>query len=449
MSDWEEERYKILGKTSENLKKLILKYGGKIVEKEHTLLVCSKEDLKMDKEFYLQFIHGITKIYDKIKFEKYLEEFDVLDQNPTKDDYIVNDLWGIQYDSDFPCYYERRYTRKMDCIVYEKNIDSYIIDVIPFDVLLQIFSFFDLETYLSTRLLCKKLANYDNEYWKYLCSTTIKQNPWMPQVSIEKMNVKKQHWFQYYRESIHPLLIDKKILINYLKFYQIDEKKVKLEDIFKCGIFMDSRRCKSDVNIGKSKIGGLPHLSKNMKWPLHSNFVAQINLEDLTPFLSFQDLPLPRKGILYFFEDFQKGSVLFYDEDISNLLITDAPEWFKNNLIYPIQDLIFYEAISKISEDKLKKILPFVVTNAVNLPAEYERDYPSYHCLFGNLDIQDEETLTEEDLVLLHLNHPKINDNKYQNIRYLIYSLNIKDKNVLKDPKKWKVEVSKQTCWTL
>ncbi|MCA0457100.1 MAG: DUF1963 domain-containing protein [Chloroflexi bacterium] len=67
----------------------------------------------------------------------------------------------------------------------------------------------------------------------------------------------------------------------------------------------------ADLPLGSSRIGGLPDLPPNMKWPMRNGrpceFIAQINLSDAAPF-DVERL-LPQQGLLFFFFD-----GLFYED---------------------------------------------------------------------------------------------------------------------------------------
>jgi len=90
---------------------------------------------------------------------------------------------------------------------------------------------------------------------------------------------------------------------------------------------------KSKITLGGSKIGGFPHLPKNVKYPQEDNyfyeFIAQVNLAEL---IDNQIQELPKKGILYFFidDDFNVGNVnckiLYFETELNELEIKYPPE---------------------------------------------------------------------------------------------------------------------------
>lgn len=87
-----------------------------------------------------------------------------------------------------------------------------------------------------------------------------------------------------------------------------------------------------NIPVGNSKVGGIPDLPLNWKWPTWNEtpleFIAQVALSEVAPYDT--EHILPTSGILYFFFDidlyFNRWNeresfwkVLFYDGDISQL----------------------------------------------------------------------------------------------------------------------------------
>jgi len=95
----------------------------------------------------------------------------------------------------------------------------------------------------------------------------------------------------------------------------------------------------SFINIGASKLGGVPDLPPGAAWPelkgLPQSFIAQIRLDEVR--LYDTDKVLPQSGMLWFFYDAQQETygadpadrggwqVLFKDGDLSKLQRTSAP----------------------------------------------------------------------------------------------------------------------------
>lgn len=414
-------RFKILGKDTENLKKLIVEYGGEIVQESHNTLVCSKEDILEDYRFYLKNIKNVPYIIDKIKFEKYLQEFDVLDQNPKIEEYFVNDLFGIVFDSDFPLYKERVQTRKMNCTVKKKEKETQIIDKIPNEILLHIFRFLDLKDHLSTRLLCKELSYYDIEYWENHCIMTWIDNPWLPDIFFADMNVNKQHWFQFFREHMNPLLIDRKILENYLEDYK---NEVDIDDYSNCAVFIDTKESLKEVEIGKSKFGGKPHLPKDFEWPDQCSFLAQINLEDLSQFFSFQKTSLPQKGILYFFEKISFRTLCYYYNETNNLSIAEPPNSLGKDDLLQIYELKFYEAINIVFENNINPNIRVKDMKFQDLCSflKMKKKHVYFHSLLRELE-------DDFKIELFHINL-KVIDNRKNDFKVAHISYMISDKDV-------------------
>jgi uncharacterized protein YwqG len=86
---------------------------------------------------------------------------------------------------------------------------------------------------------------------------------------------------------------------------------------------------------GKSKLGGMPHISEEIPWPTYNDrplsFIGQINLNDI----SIQSLP--DHGILYFFYDMEEqpfgdeldemgSSKVIYQKNLDTISIRQYPE---------------------------------------------------------------------------------------------------------------------------
>ncbi len=79
----------------------------------------------------------------------------------------------------------------------------------------------------------------------------------------------------------------------------------------------------TEIGIGESKIGGYPDLPPHYDWPLATYtseflwFTAQIKIEEFKKW-DVENV-LPEKGILYFFNLYDCGQVLFYDGNYTQL----------------------------------------------------------------------------------------------------------------------------------
>lgn len=87
---------------------------------------------------------------------------------------------------------------------------------------------------------------------------------------------------------------------------------------------------KTGMQLGKTKLGGLPHLPTGTGWLRNENgepysFLAQINLSEIAPFDIQQQLP--SKGMLYFFFNLfnlEDGRVMYSETE--NLEIVEPPK---------------------------------------------------------------------------------------------------------------------------
>jgi uncharacterized protein YwqG len=107
------------------------------------------------------------------------------------------------------------------------------------------------------------------------------------------------------------------------------------------------------IKLGQSKIGGLPHLPKGVKWPEYNNyplsFLAQINLADINS--DFENV-LPLKGMLCFFiaashkmdwdKDFRtEYKVIFNQAPMDKFDFIDAPVSLTEKELFAEQPLFF------------------------------------------------------------------------------------------------------------
>jgi uncharacterized protein YwqG len=87
---------------------------------------------------------------------------------------------------------------------------------------------------------------------------------------------------------------------------------------------------KTGMQLGKTKLGGLPHLPQGMGWLRNENgapynFLAQVNLSEVAPFDVEQRLP--SKGMLYFFFNLfhlEDGRVIYSESE--ELEIVEPPK---------------------------------------------------------------------------------------------------------------------------
>ena len=114
--------------------------------------------------------------------------------------------------------------------------------------------------------------------------------------------------------------------------------------------------CTKEPSIGSSKLGGIPDLPPNLKWPVegdeHYLFIGQINLTELPHIIK----EAPKKGWLYFFLGLDEPAsdvaheVLYYDGDITDLAPQSPPKKQSVNPDYgntfPAASLEFSKAIT-------------------------------------------------------------------------------------------------------
>lgn len=138
--------------------------------------------------------------------------------------------------------------------------------------------------------------------------------------------------------------------------------------IQKNAVNISYRSAEGKIAVGKSKIGGKPHVSQNFVWPYFESkdydgivknrplaFLAQFNLAEVKPF--DKDNLLPDKGMLYFFyepmglgfgyspEERGSGRVI-YCEDISSLCEADFPSDLPQKLRLSERAISFSSALN-------------------------------------------------------------------------------------------------------
>src|SRR5437763_17178634 len=94
----------------------------------------------------------------------------------------------------------------------------------------------------------------------------------------------------------------------------------------------------NDVSIGASRVGGVPDVPPDFKWPerkeVPQSFIAQLNLEEVHPYDTHG--ALPSRGMLWFFYDAKQetygadpadhgGWGIIFREDYSGLRLLATP----------------------------------------------------------------------------------------------------------------------------
>ncbi len=121
----------------------------------------------------------------------------------------------------------------------------------------------------------------------------------------------------------------------------------------------------SNIELGKSKFGGVPDLPKNVEWFKEKNgkslsFIAQLNLSEIKNLES--SISLPKKGIIYFFYSSEQESwgsdyndkdkiKVYYSNDLNNLEKKQIPSDFSEFGIYKSCELTFSNSYSLPSGD--------------------------------------------------------------------------------------------------
>jgi len=106
----------------------------------------------------------------------------------------------------------------------------------------------------------------------------------------------------------------------------------------------------AQIATGKSKLGGMPDLPSNVKWPTWKekplSFIAQINLSDLPPF-EFLDI-LPDNGVVSFFYSAEQETSGFDPDDKGSWRVFHFGERDLNRRPFPpgLPDKAMYEACS-------------------------------------------------------------------------------------------------------
>lgn len=130
-------------------------------------------------------------------------------------------------------------------------------------------------------------------------------------------------------------------LDNVIKKFKLNKYNIEIKKLEKNSISIYTQKKEDDlINIGDSKIGGLPDLPKNIKIPKWKNkslsFIAQFNLNEISKY--DLDNLLPKSGFLYFFynqeqetwgfdpKDKNSFKVLYYDVPIKNLVRIKKPD---------------------------------------------------------------------------------------------------------------------------
>ena len=199
----------------------------------------------------------------------------------------------------------------------------------------------------------------------------------------------------------HPKI--RKILLEFLKRSDVPKDFYPLFlNYTRIAVGFDLKRTRQKIEVGQSKLGGIPDLPQNIDFPTNSNgelyiFHGQLNLEELAPYQNY----LPRKGMLFFF--------INHDCDPSDAKVLYSPTNKNLNPFEFKKDLKFSGDGDWQSLIKKPKVIKF--KTCLSLPEfgealEYgPKRYPEFKKLF---DGQSYDFTFEEELDLAIQNFYKV-----------------------------------------
>ncbi len=158
----------------------------------------------------------------------------------------------------------------------------------------------------------------------------------------------------------------------------------RLKNMIRNSIVLEREECPQEPSLGRSKIGGVPHLPAGFQWPRYAaegydgewasrplSFLAQIDLRDISG-LDRENL-LPARGHLYFFyevisqkwgfepEDEGCARVYYFDVPVQELCQTEFPDDLEEEAQVPLSALSFqgmdelpsYEEFCELTNENL------------------------------------------------------------------------------------------------
>jgi len=138
-------------------------------------------------------------------------------------------------------------------------------------------------------------------FWKSQCKQIASSmQSWLPPIPFESATKqpKSRFWPRLYLRLRKLAAEEKEVVLKYYKYWSAAEELPKLR-VALTGMVDTSR----PIEIGCTKIGGKPHMPKDLEWPGHMAFLAQYNLEEIEGMLCSS--LLPTSGMLYFFGGFE------------------------------------------------------------------------------------------------------------------------------------------------
>lgn len=192
----------------------------------------------------------------------------------------------------------------------------------------------------------------------------------------------------------------------------------------------------TELELGVSKLGGLPDLPKGTEWPIWEDmplaFIAQIKLSDIAAYDA--EKALPHFGMLYFFynaEEQPEGynpadhgawKVIYYNGDLSLLERTAAP-------LTLLED-------SRFKACGLRFTTEVTVPNYESLYIEELRLAEEEQNLLWNLLLQSEEFQQEDEISHRLLGHPnQIQGEMQLDCQLASYGLYCSDSTGYEDPR--------------
>ncbi len=138
------------------------------------------------------------------------------------------------------------------------------------------------------------------------------------------------------------------------------------------------------LDIGKSKIGGLPDLPKGIDWPYseednqHMHFIAQFKLDEVAEY--DKEHLLPKTGYLFFFACYSEiGKVIYFEGKEKELEKKEIPETLKP------KEPSFWKKIFKIKPAKM-------VYDECQVNFEKQYSIPSWDSVYADI-VQKEKSI--------------------------------------------------------
>ena len=162
---------------------------------------------------------------------------------------------------------------------------------------------------------------------------------------------------------------NQKKLIEVIEEYAVKPYKKSMLNEIQSSIRLKTTG-KSCKEIGKTKLGGCPDLTKKISWATskHDNnyisFLGQINLEEVQSF-DEQEL-LPQKGMLYFFFNLDSGDdgKVIFSEEVAELERAIPPEEFKEQ-----KKSFFQRLLTGNSKKRILKESEVEIFKEYNIPS--------------------------------------------------------------------------------